>query len=127
MGCCSEVRAEDLARGVGEVVAIGMRNIQNADYSGISNTLDYYAELIASTRTVTDAPIVLGGSGFSVMPASWPSGSGPTMGFREKRSSRSQRCSRLSSPARASNGLGISTGSATGSWLPIRRLRASST
>ncbi len=51
-----------------EVVAIGMRNIQNADYSGISNTLDYYAELIASTRTVTDAPIVLGGSGFSVMP-----------------------------------------------------------
>jgi radical SAM superfamily enzyme YgiQ (UPF0313 family) len=52
-----------------EVVALGMRNIQNADYSGTSNTLDYYAELIDTVRSVADVPIVIGGSGFSVMPA----------------------------------------------------------
>jgi len=52
-----------------EVIALGMRNIQNADYSGTSNTLDYYAELIDTVRSVANAPIVIGGSGFSVMPA----------------------------------------------------------
>lgn len=52
-----------------DVVALGMRNIQNADYSGIRNTLGYYADLIAAIRGSTSAPIVLGGSGFSVMPA----------------------------------------------------------
>ena len=71
--CFKEQPFEALARGVRafepDVVALGMRNIQNADYSGISNTLDYYAELIGTIRTVTEVPIVLGGSGFSVMPA----------------------------------------------------------
>ncbi|MCH8133993.1 MAG: radical SAM protein [Myxococcales bacterium] len=52
-----------------EVIALGMRNIQNADYSGTSNTLDYYAELIDTVRSVANTPIVIGGSGFSVMPA----------------------------------------------------------
>ena len=46
-----------------------MRKIQNADYSGTSNTLDYYAELIDTVRSVANTPIVIGGSGFSVMPA----------------------------------------------------------
>jgi radical SAM superfamily enzyme YgiQ (UPF0313 family) len=51
-----------------DLVALGMRNIQNADYSGVRDNLDYYGELVAATREVTDAPIVLGGGGFSVMP-----------------------------------------------------------
>src|SRR5512147_2989127 len=29
-----------------DLVALGMRNIQNNDYSGIGDTLDYYAELV---------------------------------------------------------------------------------
>jgi radical SAM superfamily enzyme YgiQ (UPF0313 family) len=45
-----------------------MRNIQNADYTGIGDQLSYYSELIAAVRRVTSAPLVLGGSGFSVMP-----------------------------------------------------------
>jgi radical SAM superfamily enzyme YgiQ (UPF0313 family) len=45
-----------------------MRNIQNADYSGVSNTIEYYAELIEVIRESTPAPIVMGGGGFSVMP-----------------------------------------------------------
>jgi len=52
-----------------DLVALGMRNIQNNDYSGLSDNLDYYAELIRVARAACDAPIVLGGAGFSVMPA----------------------------------------------------------
>jgi len=51
-----------------ELVAIGMRNIQNAAYTGLDSQLNYYEELIGSIRKITSAPIVLGGSGFSVMP-----------------------------------------------------------
>jgi radical SAM superfamily enzyme YgiQ (UPF0313 family) len=51
-----------------DVVALGMRNIQNNDYSGIRDNVRYYAGLIAAAREATPAPIVLGGGGFSVMP-----------------------------------------------------------
>lgn len=51
-----------------DVVALGMRNIQRADYTGIKDSLDYYAGLIETIRSVARAPIVLGGAGFSVMP-----------------------------------------------------------
>ncbi|MDJ0846879.1 MAG: radical SAM protein [Myxococcota bacterium] len=51
-----------------DVVALGMRNIQNAEYSGTSGTIGYYAELIEGIREVTSAPVVMGGSGFSVIP-----------------------------------------------------------
>jgi radical SAM superfamily enzyme YgiQ (UPF0313 family) len=52
-----------------DLVALGMRNIQNNDYSGISDNIAYYAGLVRTTREACDAPIVVGGSGFSVMPA----------------------------------------------------------
>ncbi len=52
-----------------DVVALGMRNIQNNDYSGMHDNIDYYAGLIQSAREACHAPIVVGGSGFSVMPA----------------------------------------------------------
>ncbi|HEU4430841.1 MAG TPA: radical SAM protein [Myxococcota bacterium] len=52
-----------------DVIALGLRNIQNNDYSGIRDNVAYYAGLVRAMREVTRAPIVLGGSGFSVMPA----------------------------------------------------------
>ncbi len=52
-----------------DVVALGMRNIQNADYSGSADTLAYYEGLMSTIRSATPCPIVIGGSGFSVMPA----------------------------------------------------------
>ncbi len=71
--CFEERPMEALKEGIldfqPEVVAIGMRNIQNSDYSGTSNTIDYYAELIETVRESTQVPIIMGGSGFSVMPA----------------------------------------------------------
>jgi radical SAM superfamily enzyme YgiQ (UPF0313 family) len=64
---CESLRLA-LAKSKPDLVAIGMRNIQNNDYSGISDNLDYYAELIRIAKDTCDAPVVLGGSGFSVMP-----------------------------------------------------------
>ena len=52
-----------------DVVALGMRNIQNNDYSGIRDNIAYYGGLVRAAREATSAPVVLGGSGFSVMPA----------------------------------------------------------
>ena len=51
-----------------DLVALSMRNIQNADYSGISDNLDYYAALVAAIKAVSSAPVCVGGAGFSVMP-----------------------------------------------------------
>ena len=51
-----------------DLVAVGLRNIQANDYSGIHDSITYYTELIAAVRQVSDAPIVLGGGGLSVMP-----------------------------------------------------------
>jgi len=51
-----------------DVVAIGLRNLQNMDYTNITANLDTYRELIQAVRSNSPAPIVLGGGGFSVMP-----------------------------------------------------------
>ena len=63
------------------LVALGMRNIQNNDYSGIGDNLSYYAGLIGSVREVSSAPIVLGGAGFSVMPSELMRRLGPDFGI----------------------------------------------
>lgn len=60
------VRSE-LARSA-DLIAIGLRNIQNNDYDGIRDNLGWYEELFAVIRETTDAPIVIGGGAFSVMP-----------------------------------------------------------
>ncbi len=70
--CFSNDPCGDLAAAVQreqpDVVAIGMRNIQDNVYSGISDNLAHYRALIQTIRGITTAPIVLGGGGFSVMP-----------------------------------------------------------
>ena len=52
-----------------DLVAIGMRNIQNTDYSGMTNIVNYYRELMNTIRDTTQAPVIIGGSGFSVIPS----------------------------------------------------------
>jgi len=52
-----------------DVVALGLRNIQNSDYTGTSSNLRYYRTLIDTIRNHARATIVVGGGGFSVMPA----------------------------------------------------------
>jgi len=51
-----------------DMLAVGLRNLQNNAYSDVSNNLRYYTDLIAAIRMVTRAPIVVGGGGFSVAP-----------------------------------------------------------
>jgi radical SAM superfamily enzyme YgiQ (UPF0313 family) len=51
-----------------DVVALGLRNIQNSDYTGTIDNLNYYAALIATVRARSLARIVVGGAGFSVLP-----------------------------------------------------------
>jgi len=51
-----------------DLVAIALRNIQNMDYTNVTVNLDYYRRLVATVRSHSSAPVVLGGGGFSVMP-----------------------------------------------------------
>ncbi len=50
-----------------DLVAMGLRNLQNADYTGTRDNLEYYARLMRAIRATTAAPVVLGGGGFSVL------------------------------------------------------------
>jgi radical SAM superfamily enzyme YgiQ (UPF0313 family) len=59
---------ERIAAFAPDLVAIGMRNIQSNDYSGITDHVEYYRRIVETTRVASPAPIVVGGSGFSVMP-----------------------------------------------------------
>lgn len=51
-----------------DLIAVGMRNIQNNDYTGYTTNLNYYQSVFETLRENTHAPVVLGGGGFSVMP-----------------------------------------------------------
>ncbi len=61
--------AEGISEHSPELIALSMRNIQNNDYTGLSDNLNYYAQLVATCKHKSTAPVVLGGAGFSVMPA----------------------------------------------------------
>ena len=61
--------ADKLRQQPPDLVAIGLRNIQNMDYTNLTVNLDYYRRLVATVREHSAAPVVLGGGGFSVMPA----------------------------------------------------------
>lgn len=60
--------ARNLREHAPDLVAIGLRNIQNMDYTNITVNLDYYRQLVATVRMHSSAPVVLGGGGFSVIP-----------------------------------------------------------
>ncbi len=51
-----------------QLVGIGLRNLQNADYSGCVGNVSYYRSLVETVRKHSEAPVVLGGGGFSILP-----------------------------------------------------------
>lgn len=51
-----------------DLVAVGIRNLQNGDYTDHRANMSFYAALMETLRGCTDARIVVGGSGFSVLP-----------------------------------------------------------
>ncbi|MEW6264843.1 MAG: lipid biosynthesis B12-binding/radical SAM protein [Thermodesulfobacteriota bacterium] len=52
-----------------EVVGLTLRNIDNADATGSESYLDVTGSVVQRIRQVSRAKIVLGGSGFSILPA----------------------------------------------------------
>ncbi|HUO96081.1 MAG TPA: radical SAM protein [Steroidobacteraceae bacterium] len=51
-----------------DLVAVSMRNVQNADYTDTRGILAYYDDVMRTIRARTGAPVVMGGGGFSVVP-----------------------------------------------------------
>jgi radical SAM superfamily enzyme YgiQ (UPF0313 family) len=49
-----------------EVVGISIRNIDNAAYPSVKFYLPYYKTIMKTIRSISNAPIILGGSGFSL-------------------------------------------------------------
>ncbi len=54
-----------------DVVALGIRNLDNCFWAAPRHFFDDVRVLVETTRAATRAPLVLGGSGFSVEPQGW--------------------------------------------------------
>jgi len=54
-----------------EVVGLSIRNVDNAAYPLTVDYLDCHRKAVAAIRETTGAPLVLGGSGFSILPGSY--------------------------------------------------------
>jgi len=70
--CFSRHVQQDVVRAIREhapeVIGISIRNVDNADYANSKSYLEDIKAIVDWCRGTSDAPIVLGGSGFSVMP-----------------------------------------------------------
>jgi radical SAM superfamily enzyme YgiQ (UPF0313 family) len=51
-----------------DAVGISLRNLDSSAFPQNTSYIDDYARIMAALRSLTDAPIVLGGAGFTVMP-----------------------------------------------------------
>ena len=60
--------ADKIRDGAPEVVGISLRNLDSSSYPQNTSYIDDYKALVEAVRALTDAPIVLGGAGFTVMP-----------------------------------------------------------
>jgi radical SAM superfamily enzyme YgiQ (UPF0313 family) len=54
-----------------DVVGLSIRNVDNAAYPLTVDYLDRHREVVAAIKGVTPAPLVLGGSGFSILPEAY--------------------------------------------------------
>lgn len=68
--------AEDFARAIGEAIsahppdlfALSLRNLDNVAYPNYSTYVPFYRKVVETIRAHSPAPVVIGGSGFSVLP-----------------------------------------------------------
>jgi radical SAM superfamily enzyme YgiQ (UPF0313 family) len=65
----------DLGKQVGrfqpDIIGLSLRNVDNAAYPRNVDYLEQHREVVDTLRALTDAPVVLGGSGFSIMPGEY--------------------------------------------------------
>ena len=52
-----------------EAIGISLRNVDNCAYPDTVSYLPHYRRVVDAFRAASDAPIVLGGSAFTTMPA----------------------------------------------------------
>jgi radical SAM superfamily enzyme YgiQ (UPF0313 family) len=73
--CFGRQPLRDLRQQIGtyqpDIVGLSIRNIDNAAYPLTVDYLDRHREVAAAIRDTTDAPLVLGGSGFSILPEAY--------------------------------------------------------
>ncbi|MCP4707597.1 MAG: B12-binding domain-containing radical SAM protein, partial [Planctomycetes bacterium] len=50
------------------IIGLGLRNADNTDAADPQTFIDHYKELAATVRRYSQAPLVLGGSGFTLFP-----------------------------------------------------------
>lgn len=65
----SETFSEAVREAAPEVVGISLRNIDTTDICNLGSTLEGCQEVIRAVRSVSPAPVVLGGCGFTLFPA----------------------------------------------------------
>jgi radical SAM superfamily enzyme YgiQ (UPF0313 family) len=56
-----------------DVVGVSLRNVDNAAYPRTVDYLRHHREVVATVHARTEAPVILGGSGFSIMPREYMS------------------------------------------------------
>lgn len=70
--CFTEDYGEALDQSVAdfapEIIGLSLRNVDNVAYPNTHSYLPFYRKVVSHLREITSAPIVLGGSGFSLMP-----------------------------------------------------------
>ena len=70
--CCEAQGLDTLEARIKEfapdIVGLSLRNVDTSDSINAQNFLDYYKEVLATVRRSTHAPVVLGGSAFSIFP-----------------------------------------------------------
>lgn len=59
---------EKIREGEPDVVGISLRNLDSSSYPQNTSYIDDYKQLVDTVRRNSDAPVVLGGAGFTVMP-----------------------------------------------------------
>ena len=64
-----------------EIIGLSIRNIDNQDSTGPVSYVPEVKDLVARLRELTQAPIVLGGGGFSVMPREFMEYTGADFGM----------------------------------------------
>lgn len=70
--CFAEDYGEALDHAVAEfqpqTIGLSLRNVDNVAYPNTESYLPFYQKVISHLRQITSVPIILGGSGFSLMP-----------------------------------------------------------
>lgn len=84
--CFGRQPLEDLHRRIikfqPDVIGLSLRNIDNAAYPRTMDYLESHRQLVDAIRATSDAQVVLGGSGFSILPQAYMQALGGDWGVR---------------------------------------------